>query len=240
MQQSSRKRQRDTRYCCCCCCPAEEHTNKPSFLPTHLSLLRSLHADDATEAGGGLADVSCPRPSWVEINNFLVLRASIMKRESKARRTRAILGTLLPSPTANTPATSSPVSHAAALPAGTAQQQRQRGPGIEQSRPLLDPRAVVHAVLRNAVRDREAEHLAASARLRGLKKSVDDTVNHLSSSLDGLRRNRRDRAKPWSNSEEDEGATHAADVVERHHSKVLLWRRLQKALVASRVGVDEE
>lgn len=240
MQQHSRKRQREH----------AEHNQQQQrprlFLPTHLSLLRALHADDATAAGGGLADASCPRPSWVEINNFLVLQASIMNRQSKARRTKAILHTLLPlSPTTtntNTPAASSPLYHAVAPPAGTVQQQqqqRQRGSGIEQSRPLLDARAVVAAVLRNAVRNREAEHLSASAGLRGLRKGVDDTVDHLASSLDGLRRSRRDRAKPWSNSQADERAAHAADVVERHQSKLLLWRRLQRALTASRVGVDE-
>lgn len=111
---------------------------------------------------------------------------------------------------------------------------------MEQSRPLLlDPRAVVAAVLRNAVRNREAEHVSASAGLRGLRKSVDDTVDHLASSLDGLRRSRRDRAKPWRNSHEGDQAAHAADVIERHQSKLLLWRRLQRALTASRVGVDE-
>ena len=219
---------------------------QPLFLHTHLSLLRTLHADDAMEAGGGLADASCPRPSWVEINNFLVLQASIMNRQTKARRTKAVLQSLLPlSPTTtatttNTPATSSPLTRAATFPTGTAQQQRHRGSGIEQGRPKLDPRAVVAAVLRNAVRNREAEHVSASAGLRGLRKGVDDTVDHLASSLDDLRRSRRDRAKPWRSSQEGDQAAHAADVVERHQSKLLLWRRLQSALTASRVGVGEE
>lgn len=243
-QQHSRKRQREHASCCRCGrSAAEDHEQRPLFLPTHLSLLRALHADDATEAGGDLADASCPRPSWVEINNFLVLQDSIINRQTKARRTKAILHALLPPLppiTTNSPATSSPLFRAATLPTGATQQQRQREPGIEQSRPLLvDPRAVVAAVLRNAVTRREAEHLSASAGLRGLRKGVDDTVDHLASSLDGLRRNRRDRAKPWSNSEEGGPAAHAADVVERHQNKLLLWRRLQRALTASRVGVEE-
>lgn len=142
----------------------------------------------------------------------------MVNRDSKARRTMAILQTLSPS--------------------DTYQQQRRQGSGIDQSQPV-DPRSVVSAVLRNAVRNREAEQASASAGLRGLRKAVDDTVDHLSSSLEELRRSRRDRAKPWSNSQEDNAqAAHVADVLERHHSKLLLWRKLQGALAAARVVVD--
>lgn len=212
---TGRKRQREEAPHCR---PAQQQQQHQLFLPTHLSLLRALHADDATALGKNSADSSCPRPSWVEIHSFLELQASMVNRDSEAQRTKAVLHIL--------------------SPAGTHQRQQRQESGVHQSQPV-DPRSVVSAVLRNAVRNREAEQVSASAGLRGLRKAVDDTVEHLSASLDGLRRSKRDRARPWSNSQQDNvQAAHVADVLERHHSKLLLWRRLQGALAAARVVVD--
>lgn len=211
------------------------------FLPTHLALLRALHADDATAAGANSADSCCPRPSWVEVNNFLLLQGSIRNREAKARRTRQVLAALTGTPATHSTTgttTTSPLSHEAVPPTATGQQQRQRGTGIDKPR-RLDPRSVVTAVLRRAVRERGDEHVSASAGLRRLKRGVDDTVDHLSSSLDVLTRSRRDRATPWRSQWEEEQGSHVADVVERHVSKLLLWRRLQGALSASNVGSDQ-
>ncbi|CAM9827081.1 unnamed protein product [Ectocarpus fasciculatus] len=214
----------------------------PLFLPTHLALLRALHADDGTAAGANLADSCCPRPSWVEVNNFLLLQGSIRNREAKARRTKQVLASLagIPPTDNNTTGTTttSPLSHEAVPPTSTGQQQRQRGTGIDKPR-RLDPRSVVTAVLRRAVRERGEEHVSASAGLRRLRRGVDDTVDHLSSSLDVLTRSRRDRATPWRSQWEEEQGSHVADVVERHVNKLRLWRRLQGALSALNVGSDQ-
>lgn len=171
----------------------------------------------------------------MEVNNFLLLEASIMNREHKARRTKRVLETLV--------AVVPPLSHVdipTPSPNGQQQQQRrQRGSRVDETTGTLDPRSVVSAVLRRAVRDREVEHVSGTAGLRGLRKGVDETVDYLASSLDELRRSRSNRGKPWRSGgreqEEEEQGAHSADVVERHSTKLLLWLRLQAALTASRV-----
>lgn len=250
MQRPCRKRPRQE----------ERHEQHPPhlFLRTHLSLLRALHADDATAVGADSADSSCPRPSWVEVHNFLLLQASIMNRERKTRRTKRVLealmvGGVVPTATANTAAAAAgttapvlPLSQVGIPPPSPSRQQqrRQRESRIDETTRPLDPRSVVSAVLRRAMKDREAEHVTGTAGLRGLRKGVDDTVDHLASSLDRLRRSRRNRAKPWRSGgrEEEEQGAHSADVIERHSTKLLLWLRLQAAITASRVGVviDDE
>ncbi|CAN0177614.1 unnamed protein product [Scytosiphon promiscuus] len=208
----------------------------PLFLPTHLSLLRALHADDETAAGADMADSFCPRPSWVEVSNFLELQHSMMKLDLQISRVKAL--TLLlqpPSTTAAGPHNIQSLHHQQEQ-----EGRRERASRIEEARPL-DPRSVVSAVLRRAGKEREDGHGSRAAGLRILRNSVDDTVDHLSTSLGELARSRKDRARPWriDHGENDgQEVHHAADVLERHANKLLLWRRLQAALSASRVGVN--
>lgn len=246
---------------------AESPARKQYFLPTHLSLLRALHADDETT--GVNATESFPRPSWLEINNFVRLQASMLKRHSQSRRTHGVLEAL-GGQAAVAPV--SPPSYAVGPPTRAGQLQRgpdaneatvrHRGPtrvdqaggvassgavnhepsrnvaGSRETLPAsaLDPRSVVCAVLRRAVRDHEDEHRAACAGMRVLKGDVDVTVEQLAYSLQTLMRSRMDRAAPWRGREED--GAHAADVLERHTNKLVLWRRLQAALSACHIVGD--
>lgn len=112
--------------------------------------------------------------------------------------------------------------------------QGQQALGIAQSREqflaALDPRSVVCSVLRRAVVNHETEHRSACAGLQSLTRRVDETVNHLASSLDTFTSTREDEATPWRGRHTE--AFNAGDVKERHTSKLMLWRRLQTALSA--------
>lgn len=253
------------------------------FLPTHLSLLRALHADDET-ADSKVVD-SCSRPSWVEVNSFVQFQASVVERRSRAARVAAVLRALGGQPsssTINTTSAPTPPRYGAAAGGGPslsapAEQDRKdrqadeaganrsldmtradQAGGVGASSAFsangkagsvgsctranlfsFEPRSVVCGVLRRAVRNQEADHASACAGLHGLKRGVDDTVSQLESSLERLGRSRRDRAKPWIARWQGEGA-HAADVVERHANKLVLWRRLQLALSVCRIAGDEK
>lgn len=78
------------------------------FLPTHLSLLRTLHIDD--EATGVNAVDSCARPTWVEVSTFIQEQAIIVKRKSRSDRAAAVLRALggRPIPTPGSPRRSRP------------------------------------------------------------------------------------------------------------------------------------
>ena len=62
------------------------------FLPTHLTILRALHADDDMMSAP-MAD-SCPRPSWVEVNRFVQLQASVKHGAIQNRRIARLLRAL--------------------------------------------------------------------------------------------------------------------------------------------------
>lgn len=256
------------------------------FLPTHLSLLRALHADDETAHAKTVE--SCSHPSWVEVNSFVQFQASIVERRSQAARVAAVLRALGGQPSSSSTTTINSTTSAIApprysaaaggglslsAPAGQNRKDRQEDEaGAKRSVDLtradqaggvgassafsadgkagsvgsctranlfsFEPRSVVCGVLRRAVRNQEADHASTWAGLHGLKRGVDDTISQLESSLERLGRSRRDRAKPWIAHWQGEGA-HAADVVERHANKLVLWRRLQLALGVCRIAGDE-
>ena len=107
-------------------CPADYSTTPDNFfLPTHLALLRALHEDDAVTD-----DVSCSRPSWFEVNSFVRLQASIVERESQARRAHSVLQTLRVPP-ASTTVPQAPTSLPDVPAAPTARPQR--GPHLDEA-----------------------------------------------------------------------------------------------------------
>lgn len=232
------------------------------FLPVHLSLLRALHADD--DIAGANAAGSFPRPSWVEVDMFVKRQDSIAERESQAGRSSRILYALGGSaaftpttshlkpgsppdytngrkrqrgaaeaeyPTTKRNAEPSRVGQTGGLGSALGSRETLALPAAE-----LDPRSVVCAVLRRAVKNREDEHRLTCAGLRGLRRGVDDIVDRLESSLERSARRKEERATPWRLQES--GVTLEADIVERCVNKLLLWRRLQEAMSGCCVAVD--
>lgn len=108
-------------------CPTDYSTTPEHFfLPTHLALLRALHEDDtATD------DISCLRPSWFEVNSFVRLQASIVERESQARRAHSVLRTLSVPPAATAVVPQAPTSLADVPAAPTA--RAHRGPHLDEA-----------------------------------------------------------------------------------------------------------
>eukprot|EP00904_Undaria_pinnatifida_P009910 jgi/Undpi1/6049/HiC_scaffold_2.g01323.m1 len=119
-------------------CPSTDYpiTSEHYFLPTHLALLRALHEDDIVAD-----DVACSRPSWFEVNGFVRAQASIVKHESQARRTHAVLRTLqvprvVPVPEAPASLPDAPLTPATA--------RRLRGPHLDEAA-SSSPQQPIHA-----------------------------------------------------------------------------------------------
>lgn len=264
------------------------------FLPTHLSLLRTLHTNDQT-TGTDSSDFCPHRPPWWEVNRFMQLQASMIKRQSHLDRTHGVLRALgCPSTVERTPASpptscpfhdtisghpppvlqqraGHPVSprHVAGTAvrdlsnAGITLANRALGDSSEghvstissntiiagkvgsimngvaanrdglQIETPLDPKSVVCATLRRAMKGHREDHRSACMGLQGLRRGVDDTVDMLASSLNDSLHNRKNRGTPWGAGEGGgRMALQLADADERHTTKLMLWRKLQSAMSA--------
>lgn len=221
------------------------------FLPTHLVILQALY--DAEEASN-----SCPHPRWAEVNRFVLLQSSIAHGARQSRRISGLLRALggigpetLSQSSRSTAAMESRgmilQQNLPTLQRTSADQAGKRTSYTNSSSPAypkalpnesgldnftLDPRLVVCAVLRRGLRDREDKYNSVVS--EELRNGVDQTVKNLASSLERLIRQQEEREIPWHVRGTPSDELNAAEVIERHANKLLLWRRLKSALSAYR------
>lgn len=231
--------------------------NPALFLPTHLVILQALY--DADE----YVSNSCPHPRWAEVNRFVQLQSSIAQGARQSRRISGLLRVLGGvSPETLTQSSRSttimesrrmiPQHNLPTLQRNSAEEvggvrtesstsyTTSGSPAYARALPnesgldnfTLDPRSVVCAVLRRGLRDREDKYNSVVS--EELRNGVDHTVENLASSMERLIRQQEDMEIPWHVRGTPSDELNAAEVIERHANKLLLWRRLQSALSAYR------
>lgn len=221
------------------------------FLPTHLVILQALY--DAEEVSN-----SCPHPRWAEVNRFVQLQSSIARGAKQSRRISGLLRALggvgpetSPQSSRSTAATESrgmiPQQNLPTLQRTRAEQIGESTSYTTSSSPAyakalpnesgldnftLDPRSVVCAVIRRGLKDREDKYNSVVS--EELRNGVDQTVENLASSMEMLIRQQEEREIPWHVRGTPTDELNAAEKIERHANKLLLWRRLKSALSAYR------